>query len=91
MDSHVPADQITTSADSFLTLQAMAALGHGITVLPCFVGDGDERLVRLPRAMPKLSAPLWVAHHIDAVETQQIRIVKRRLLQFLSDQQDLVG
>lgn len=91
MDANVPAGQITTSADSFLTLQALAALGHGIAVLPCFVGDGDDRLVRLPKSMPMLSAPLWVAHHVDAVETQQMRIVKMRLLRFLSDQQDLVG
>ena len=91
MDTNLPDDQITMAADSFLTLQTMAALGHGITVLPCFVGDSDDRLVRLTNAMPVLAAPLWVAHHVDAVETQQMRVVKKRLLRFLSDQKELTG
>lgn len=91
MDENVPVDQLTIAADSFLTLQAMAALGHGIAVLPCFVGDGDDRLVRLPKAMPVLTVPLWVAHHVDAVETQQMRAVKRCLLRFLADQREISG
>lgn len=91
MDENVPADQLTIAADSFLTLQAMAALGHGIAVLPCFVGDSDDRLVRLFKAMPVLTVPLWVAHHVDAVETQQMRAVKRCLLRFLADQREIAG
>lgn len=91
MDANVPDDQISIAADSFLTLQAMAALGHGIAALPCFVGDCDDRLVRLPDAMPDLTVPLWVAHHVDAVETQQMRAVKRRLVAFLADQKELAG
>jgi DNA-binding transcriptional LysR family regulator len=91
LDENVPPDYLSIAADSFLTLQAMAALGHGIAVLPCFVGDGDDRLVRLPDAMPVLSVPLWVAHHVDAVETQQMRAVKRCLLRFLADQPELAG
>ncbi|MGB7241575.1 MAG: LysR family transcriptional regulator [Sulfitobacter sp.] len=91
MDANVPDDQITLAADSFLTLQAMAALGHGIAVLPCFVGDGDDRLVRLPIVMPVLSVPLWVAHHVDAVETHHMRVVKKHLLQFLAARQELAG
>lgn len=91
MDEHVPADQITIAADSFLTLQAMAALGHGIAILPCFVGDRDDRLVRRPNVMPVLTVPIWVAHHVDAVETQQMRAVKRCLLRFLADQRETGG
>lgn len=91
MDANIPADQITMGADSFLTLQAIAALGHGKTILPCFVGDRDDRLVRLPEAMPLLTAPLWVAHHVDAIETHQMRVVKKRLLRFLSEQSELAG
>lgn len=91
IDANVSADQITTSADSFLTLQSMAALGLGIAVLPCFIGDRDKRLTRLPNVMSRLSVPLWVAHHAEAIETQQMRIVKHRLIRFLSEQIDLTG
>jgi DNA-binding transcriptional LysR family regulator len=91
MDENIPADQLAIAADSFLTLQSMAALGHGIAILPCFVGDSDARLVRRPDIMPVLSVPIWVAHHVDAVETQQMRAVKRCLLQFLAEQRELAG
>ncbi len=91
MDENVPAEQLTIAADSFLTLQAMAALGHGIAVLPCFVGDGDDRLVRLATAMPVITVPLWVAHHVDAIETQQMLAVKKLLLRFLSDHPAIRG
>lgn len=91
MDDNVPAEQLTIAADSFLTLQSLAALGHGIAVLPCFVGDGDDRLVRLPTAMPLLSVPLWVAHHVDAIETQQMLAVKKLLLAFLADHAAIRG
>ncbi|MGC1505801.1 MAG: LysR family transcriptional regulator [Sulfitobacter sp.] len=91
VDENVPADLLTLAADSFLTLQAVAALGHGIAVLPCYVGDSDQRLVRLPDVMPVLSVPLWVAHHVDAVETQQMRAVKRCLMRFLADQLETAG
>lgn len=91
IDENVPADRLTIAADSFLTLQTMAALGHGIAILPCFVGDGDARLVRLTKLMPVQTVPLWVAYHVDAVETQQMRAVKRCLLRFLADQPELAG
>ena len=91
MDENVHADQLTIAADSFLTLQTMAALGHGIAILPCYLGDFDARLVRLTEVMPVLSVPIWVAHHVDAVETQQMRAVKRCLLRFFADQQEIAG
>ncbi len=91
MDANVPADQITMVADSFLTLKELAALGLGITVLPRFVGDLDDRLVRLPDAMPEMAAPLWVAQHIDVVETQQMRVVKEHLLRYLPEKLDILS
>ncbi|MGB7243788.1 MAG: LysR substrate-binding domain-containing protein, partial [Sulfitobacter sp.] len=91
MDANVPVDQITIAADSFLTLQEMAAVGRGIAVLPCFVGDRDDRLRKLPHTMPPMKVPLWVAQHVDAIETQQMRAVKMRLIRFLVEQRDLVG
>ena len=91
MDTNVPTDQITMAADSFLTLKELAALGRGITVLPRFVGDRDNRLVSLPDAMPAMAVPLWVAHHTDVVETQQMRVVKKHLLRYLSEHLDIVS
>ena len=86
MGDNIGRDQLSTACDSFLTLREMAALGGGISVLPCIIGDHDPRLVRLQGAMPHLTVPLWVAHHVDTVETQQMRAVRKRLGEFLAGQ-----
>lgn len=91
MAENIAPEHITTAADSFLTLQTMAALGHGIAILPCFIGDRDTRLVRCHAAMPHLTVPLWIARHIDTIETQQLRAVQVGLLRFLGEQTDLRG
>lgn len=89
VDENIKPTKRTIAADSFLTLREIAALGRGIAVLPCFVGDPDGRLTRLDDIMPRLAVPVWVARHADAVETQQMRAVQSRLIQFLSEQRSL--
>jgi len=84
--SEVPPSRMTTAADSFLTLQELAAQGAGIAPLPCFLGDRDARLVRLDRVMPHLRVPIWVARHVDKTITSDMRAVQTGLRQFLSDQ-----
>ncbi|MCK8482786.1 LysR family transcriptional regulator [Aliiroseovarius sp. S2029] len=83
MGDHISPDDVTISCDSFLTLREMAAMGGGITVLPCFVGDRDQRLVRRHDLMPHLTVPLWIARHVDTVETQHLRVVRKRLGAYL--------
>lgn len=77
------------AADSFLTLRELAALGQGIAVLPCFIGDPDPRLRRLESLAPRVAVPLWVARHADAVQTQHMHTVQSELLAFFSKQSDL--
>ncbi|MCK8465358.1 LysR family transcriptional regulator [Aliiroseovarius sp. S1339] len=86
MGDNVSPDHFSTACDSFLTLREMAALGGGIAVLPCFIGDREKRLIRLHKAMPHMSVPLWMARHVDTIETQQLRAVRKRLGEFLADQ-----
>ncbi len=87
VEDNIPADKkLTISADSFLTLREIAALDCGIVVLPRLVGDLDTRLTRLDGAMPDLAVPLWVAHHADAVETPQMRVVQSKLSRFLAEE-----
>ncbi len=70
-------------ADSFVTLREMVAGGLGRSVLPCVLGDGDARLVRLPDAMPELLVPVWVASHVDLADAPRIAAVRGRLAQAL--------
>jgi DNA-binding transcriptional LysR family regulator len=86
----VPRNRTTSACDSFLTLRELAALGQGIAVLPCFVGEADPRLVRLPKAMPRLSVPLWVGTHVDTVVSRPQKVVQTRLEGYLASKEDLL-
>jgi DNA-binding transcriptional LysR family regulator len=50
--------------------------GAGIGILPCFLGDIDERLVRVaPAPVPALAADLWLLVHPDLRHVPRIRTV----------------
>ncbi|MFY9206697.1 MAG: LysR family transcriptional regulator [Yoonia sp.] len=90
MGDNVNPARLTTASDSFLTLREIAALGGGIAVLPCFVGDHDMRLKRMPSAMPHMTVPLWIARHVDTIDTQQMQEVRKELGRFLADHRDIL-
>jgi len=54
-------------------LQATVA-GAGLCVLPCFLADGDSRLVRiLPRDI-RLTRSFWMVIHADMIKLARIRV-----------------
>lgn len=91
MATHVRQDQITTGADSFLVLRELALLGMGTAILPVFVGDTTAGLLRRPTAMPGISVPIWVGTHSDLRDVPRIRIVRDRILDYLSQRAGLLG
>lgn len=73
------------SADSFLTLAALSAEGAGQAVLPCFVGDAFDGLVRVEQPQDLPSVPIWVACHRDMVRSARINRARRFLIERLRD------
>jgi DNA-binding transcriptional LysR family regulator len=65
------------AADSFLVLREMAAAGQGRAMLPCVLGEGDARLVRMGSAV--VTVPIWVASHADLADAPRLAAVRRRL------------
>ncbi|MDP7151043.1 MAG: LysR family transcriptional regulator [Paracoccaceae bacterium] len=61
MAEHVPPEQQTGGADSFLALQHLVAQGIGKAVLPAFLGDADPGLRRSDGLHPNSSVKIWVA------------------------------
>ena len=57
--------------------------GVGITILPCFVGDADPLLVRVPGADLHMYGTLWLLTHGETRKTKRVRLftefVSRRL------------
>ncbi len=76
MVENVRPDRIVASADSFHVLRALAAAGHGKTILPCFIGDADPSLERVDAGMPHFQVPVWVANHVDAANSSRVRMLR---------------
>ncbi len=85
MAENVHPRAITAAADSFETLQAMAAHGLGRAILPRFIGDADKRLRVIPDGMPTFAVPLWVASHADVANGPRLRSIRAALVQGLLD------
>lgn len=84
MAAELSAAQAGDGADSFLTLRELAARGRGRAVLPCFLGDGDRRLVRQRGLMPDMAVGIWVASHADLAHIPRIARMRRLLTEGLS-------
>lgn len=60
--------------DTVLGMLAAVRDGAGRAVLPCYLGDAEERLVRLGAPIAALSTDLWLLTHPDLRETARIRV-----------------
>ena len=58
--------------DPHATFEAVKA-GMGLAVLPCYMGDNDPALQRMPPGNTTLNADLWVLTHEDLRKTARIR------------------
>src|SRR5262245_61641842 len=56
-----------------LQLQALRA-GAGLGILPCFVGDADPGLARLPAPVAELAADQWLIVHPDLKDVSRVRV-----------------
>ncbi len=68
---HLPAKGVL---DGWLLQFEAARCGMGIANLPCFLGDPDTKLVRLPLAKPRLDYDLWLLRHPDTRSTARLRV-----------------
>jgi DNA-binding transcriptional LysR family regulator len=83
-----PKGDVPTAAVPFRTTDAEAQLvavrqGLGMTMLPCFVGDSDPLLARVPGADMRFHGTLWLLTHGETRKTKRVRLftefISRRL------------
>lgn len=48
--------------------------GFGMTTLPCFVGDADQRLVRVPGTQLHMYGTLWILTQGETRKTKRVRL-----------------
>ncbi|MDP4556713.1 LysR family transcriptional regulator [Halomonas meridiana] len=59
--------------DSILGMQTAVRHGAGITVLPCYLGDADDALIRLSDPIEELTTQLWLLTHPDLRHVTRVR------------------
>ena len=60
--------------DSLLLMRELCAAGAGLAALPCYLGDGDARLVRVRAPIKEMTTALWVLTHRDLARTTRVRL-----------------
>ena len=71
--SNVPDGRIVFTADSFIALRQAAEAGLGITILPCFLGDGSEQLIRASDILEPCRNGLWILTHKDLMQSARFK------------------
>ena len=70
----VPAEEVpfrTTNADAQIVALRQ---GLGMTTLPCFVGDADPQLARVPGTRLRMHGTLWVLTQGETRKTKRVRL-----------------
>jgi DNA-binding transcriptional LysR family regulator len=71
--------EVRTTEVLFMTTDAEAQIaavrqGLGMTTLPCFVGDADPLLVRVPGTDLHMHGTLWLLTHGETRKTKRVRL-----------------
>lgn len=76
---------------SAMQVQAAKAL-IGITLLPCFIGDNEAGLIRVPGCEPQINHDLWLLTPENRRNMARVKVLKQRFItMFQQQQQRLVG
>lgn len=85
--SDLPVDTIIS--DPYTTVRALRC-GMGMSILPCFMGDSEPELYRMPPGNLLIQTDLWVLTHQDLRNAARIQIFTNFLVEALSRQRDLL-
>jgi DNA-binding transcriptional LysR family regulator len=70
---HHPSAEVVLSVSSVPAMQQLLGATRARGMLPCFVGDTDERLARLIEPHPDMASALWLLVHADLRRSARVR------------------
>lgn len=85
----VPARRVLAATSDLAAAQLIRS-GLGIGLLPCFLGDSDSGLRRVPGTDPKPDMDIWVLVHEDLRATPRVRVLMDHLYVALEENKDLI-
>lgn len=72
-------DRIGVRGNDALSVSELIVAGAGIGVLPCFVGDADDRLARVAPPIAELASEQWLVSHHEERHAPEVRRVADRI------------
>ena len=72
--------------NTVLGLYTAARAGLGLAVLPCYLGEPDEKLKRISSVIPELTIDLWALTHRNVQKSARIKTLIRFLNENIGDQ-----
>lgn len=70
---HLANVNVVLRSNNLMGLTTAAAHGFGATLIPCFMGDAEEALVRLAEPIGDAATALWLLTHEDLRHTARVR------------------
>ena len=67
-------DRCRIRVNTVYGMLSAAKAGLGLSVLPCYLAENDEQLVRVGKQIPSMATDLWMLTHPDLRKTERIRI-----------------
>ncbi|WP_420414203.1 LysR family transcriptional regulator [Roseibium sp.] len=80
----IPA-RIAAAVDSAVAATHMIRMGQGIGMIPCYLGDNDPDVVRLPGFDPVPDMAVWILTHTDLKTNPRVRVLLDHLYGSFSD------
>ncbi len=81
--------QIIFSSSTSLAVLNATAEGMGFTFMPCYLGDADNRLVRVGGLQEALTMELWILTHADLRHTARVKALISYLYDAFKKEEDL--
>lgn len=81
---------IVGSSNSVNVAQQMIRQGTGIGLLPCFMGDQDQDLLRLPGFKPLADNEIWALVHEDTRRNPRVRVLLNCLYEIFKENRPLI-
>lgn len=84
-----PGDRIIARFDDMTALRASLRNGMGVSKLPCFLGDPDDGLVRVPGFEASDYVDFWVLTHASLKDVALVRLFMSFISERFDEAQDL--
>lgn len=82
-------DRIAVRGNDAASVRELVVNGAGLSVFPCFVGDGDSRLVRVAPPIVELETEQWLVSHHEERHQSAVHTVGERIAALMRNHADL--